>query len=195
MVRRVEFLIPTLLISRWRKLPLYVNDNYTHHKSWPFFLLRNSTLAICSIFDSFHVWFVHSKNPRKLEAVFTFWQTKNHDQMQCQKKSITSRSENSETFIKQCANANDWQSKRKLLERNLTKNVMPIFVFKVNATRKFWLVSHRMCHQQFTPNSAVSMLLKLHDSRSLRLELHSPWRDSHRTGNATHLVTYFWVVL
>ena len=58
-------------------------------------------------FDSFHVWFVHSKNPRKLEAVFTFWQTKNHDQMQCQKKSITSRSENSETFIKQCANAND----------------------------------------------------------------------------------------
>ena len=148
MVRRVEFLIPTLLISRWRKLPLYVNDNYTHHKSWPFFLLRNSTLAICSIFDSFHVWFVHSKNPRKLEVVFTFWQTKNHDQMQCQKKSIASRSENSETFIKQCANANDWQSKRKLLERNLTKNVMPVLVFKVNATRKFWLVSRRMCHQQ-----------------------------------------------
>ena len=54
MVRRVEFLIPILLISRRRKLPLYVNDNYTHHKSWPFFLLRNSTLAICSIFDSFH---------------------------------------------------------------------------------------------------------------------------------------------
>ena len=51
---RVEFLIPVLLISRRRKLPLSVNDNYTHHKSWQFFLLRNSTLAICSIFDSFH---------------------------------------------------------------------------------------------------------------------------------------------
>ena len=189
MVHRVEFLIPILLISRRRKLPLSVNDNYTHHKSWQFFLLRNSTLAICSIFDSFH------ENPRKLEAVFTFWQTKNHDQMQCQKKSIASRSENSETFIKQCANANDWQSKRKLLERNLTKNVMPVLVFKVNATRKFWLVSRRMCHQQFTPNIAVSMLLKLHNSRSVRWELHSARCDSHRTGNAMHLVPYFWVVL
>ena len=108
--------------------------------------------------------------------------------MQCQKKSIASRSENSETFIKQCANANDWQSKRKLLERNLTKNVMPILVFKVNATRKFWLVSRRMCHQQFTPNIAVSMLLKLHDSRSVRWELHSARLSRfspHRKRNAS----------
>ena len=82
-------------------------------------------LAICSIFDSFHVWFVHSKKSRKLEAVFTFWQTKNHDRMQCQ-MSIVSKSENSETSIKQ--HANDWQSKRKLLERNLTKIVMPVYL-------------------------------------------------------------------
>ena len=194
MVRRIEFLIPILLISRRRKLPLYMNDNYTHHKSWQFFLIEKLNASNLQ-YIWFFVWFVHSKNPRKLEVVFTFWQTKNHDQMQCQKKSIASRSENSETFIKQCANANDWQSKRKLLERNLTKNVMPVLVFKVNATRKFWLVSRRMCHQQFTPNIAVSMLLKLHDSHSVRWELHSVRRDSHRTGNATHLVTYFWVVL
>ena len=61
-------------------------------------------LAICSIFDSFHIWFVHSKKSRKREAVFTFRQMKNNDQMQCQ-MSIASRSENSETSIKQlCAN-------------------------------------------------------------------------------------------
>ena len=90
-----------------------------------FLLLRNTMLAIRSIFDSFHVWFVHSKKSRKLEAVFTFWQTKNHDRMQCQ-MSIVSKSENSETSIKQ--HANDWQSKRKLLERNLTKIVTPVYL-------------------------------------------------------------------
>ena len=40
MVRQIEFLIPILLISRRRKLPLYMNDNYTHHKSWQFFLVE-----------------------------------------------------------------------------------------------------------------------------------------------------------
>ena len=29
-----------LLISRRRKLPLRVNDNYTHHKSWQFFFVE-----------------------------------------------------------------------------------------------------------------------------------------------------------
>ena len=45
--------------------------------------------------------------------------------MQCQ-MSIVSKSENSETSIKQ--RATDWQSKRKLLERNLTKIVTPVYL-------------------------------------------------------------------
>ena len=43
---------------------------------------------------------------------------------------------------------------------------------KENAMRKFWLASHRMCHQQFMPNIAVSMLLELHDSRSVQRQSH-----------------------
>ena len=55
-VRQVEFLRLMLLISRQHKVPLRVNDNYTHHKSWQiFFVWRNSLLAIYSIHDSFHV--------------------------------------------------------------------------------------------------------------------------------------------
>ena len=43
--------------------------------------------------------------------------------------------------------------------------------------RKFWLISRRMCQQQFMPKIATSMILVL--------------RNSRHTGNETRLVTSF----
>ena len=43
--------------------------------------------------------------------------------------------------------------------------------------RKFWLISRQMCHQQFMPKIAASMILVL--------------RNSHHTGTEIQLVTSF----
>ena len=83
----------------------------------------------------FSRWFVHEKKMRKTRSGFTFRQTKHHGQMQCQ-MSIANKSRNSGTPIKQWAN--EWWVKRKLLKRNLTKNLTPVFLsLWGNASRNF----------------------------------------------------------
>ena len=73
-------LIKMLLISHRWKLPLHMN--YNTPQELTFFLLRDSSLAICSIFDSFHVGLFIPKitETRSGFHVLAF-QTKHHDQM------------------------------------------------------------------------------------------------------------------
>ena len=129
----------------------------------------------------FSCWFVHSKKSQKLEAAFTFWHFKPNIMIKCsvECQSLTNpKSQKLQLNSVQC----DWQLKRKLLERNSTKNLKPVYLsLWGKATRKFWLVSHRMCHQQFMSKIAASMILTLH--------------NSHHAGNEMQLVTAFWVVL
>ena len=110
------------------------------------------------------------KKLRKLGVVFTFQQTKRHDQMQCQ-RSIANKSENSETPIKQCAN----DKLRNLLERQLiTRPFSSVFVMP----REIWSRS--------LAGSVVNNLCQ-----KLPLQLFSNRVASRRK----RLVTYFWVVL
>ena len=112
----------------------------------------------------FSCWFVHSKKSQKLEAAFRFWHFKPNIMIKCRVEcqSLTNpKSQKLQLNSVQC----DWQLKRKLLERNSTKNLKPVYLsLWGKATRKFWLVSHRMCHQQFMPKIATSMILALHNS-------------------------------
>ena len=163
-VSQVEFLIKMLLISCRQKMPLRMNYNYTHDKSWNFFFWERLIASNLQYIWFFSCWFVHSKKSQKLEAAFRFWHFKPNIMIKCRVEcqSLTNpKSQKLQLNSVQC----DWQLKRKLLERNSTKNLKPVYLsLWGKATRKFWLVSHRMCHQQFMPKIAASMILALHNS-------------------------------
>ena len=91
----------------------------THIKRADKFFWWNSSLAICNIFGSscFGLFF---KKSRKVEAVFTFWRTKHV--IKC---SVTCQSQTKPKTIKTVC---WWRAKKKLLERNLTPNLTPIFL-------------------------------------------------------------------
>ena len=175
----VEVLIKMLLISRWWKLPLRMNYNTSQELT--FFFVERLIASNLQYIWFFSCWFVHSKKSKKLEAAFRFWHFKPNIMIKCRVEcqSLTNpKSQKLQLNSVQC----DWQLKRKLLERNLTKN-LKLFYLSLwgNTTRKFWLISRRMCQQQFMPKIAASMILVL--------------RNSHHTGNEIQLVTSFWVVL
>ena len=118
---------------------------------------------------------------QKLEAAFTFWHFKPNIMIKCRVECQSLTNPKSHKLLLNSLQC-DWQLKRKLLERNLTKN-LNLFYLSLwgNGTRKFWFISRRMCHQQFMPKIAASIILVL--------------RNSHHRGNETQLATSFWVVL
>ena len=178
-VSQVEFLIKMLLISHRWKLPLHMNYNTSQELT--FFFVERLIASNLQYIWFFSCWFVHSKKSQKLEAAFRFWHFKPNIMIKCrvQCQSLTNpKSQKLQLNSVQC----DWQLKRNLLERNLTKN-LNLFYLSLwgNTKRKFWLISRRMCHQQSMPKIAASMILVLCNSR--------------HTGNETRLVTSFWLVL
>ena len=110
---------------------------------------------------------------QKLEAAFTFWHFKPNIMIKCRVECQSLTNPKSHKLLLNSLQC-DWQLKRKLLERNLTKN-LNLFYLSLwgNSTRKFWFISRWMCHQKFMPKIAASMILLLH--------------SSHHTGNETQL--------